>query len=95
MLDNSENNNKINKEKLKKGDKDGRQEQSNKEKQSEERRKRIREALARIREIGGGVDGGGHDGNVSVFDKRRGGKVLANGLVEYSIEAKPEIKRIT
>lgn len=25
-----------------------------------------------LEKIGGGVDGGGHDGNVSVFDKRRG-----------------------
>lgn len=94
MLDNSQQHNKINKEKLKKGDNDGRQEQSNKEKQSEERRKRIREAIARIREIGGGVDGGGHDGNVSVFDKRRGGKGLANGLVDYHIETPDKIKSI-
>ena len=94
-LDNSENNNKINKEKIKKGENnDGRQEQSNKEKQSEERRKRIREALARIREIGGGVDGGGHDGNVPVFNKRRGGKGLANGLVDYHIETPDKIKSI-
>lgn len=93
-LDNSDNNNKINKENNKEGDNNGRQQQSNREKQSEERRKRIREALARIREIGGGVDGGGHDGNVSVFDKRRGGKGLANGLVDYHIETPDKIKSI-
>ena len=40
------------------------------------------------------MDGGGHDGNVSVFDKRRGDNSAQNGLVEYSIEAKPEIKSI-
>lgn len=89
MLDNSQQHNKINKDKLKKGDKDGRQQDKQ---QSEERRKRIREALARIREIGGGVDGGGHDGNVPVFDKRRGGKGLANGLVDYHIETPDKIK---
>ena len=100
-LDNSENNNKINKENNKEGEKDGRQQKDKqqstdreKQSQSEERRKRIREALARIREIGGGVDGGGHDGNVPVFDKRRGGKGLANGLVDYHIETPDKIKSI-
>lgn len=45
MLDNSENNNKINKEKLKKGDKDGRQEQqSNRERQANRQ-----QAFAKIR----------------------------------------------
>lgn len=95
MLDNSKNKNKINKEKLKKGDKDGRQEQDKQQStDKEERRKRIREAIARIREIGGGVDGGGHDGNVSVFDKRRGGKGLGDGLVDYHIETPDKIKSI-
>lgn len=40
------------------------------------------------------MDGGGHDGNVSVFDKRRGGKGLANGLVDYHIETPDKIKSI-
>lgn len=40
------------------------------------------------------MDGGGHDGNVSVFDKRRGGKGLANGLVDYHIETPDKVKSI-
>lgn len=40
------------------------------------------------------MDGGGHDGNVPVFDKRRGGKGLANGLVDYHIETPDKIKSI-
>ena len=40
------------------------------------------------------MDGGGHDGNVPVFDKRRGGKGLANGLVDYHIETPDKVKSI-
>ena len=97
-LDNSENNNKINKEKTKKGDNDGRQqEQSNKEKQSQseaerkERKQKQERAINRIREW---MDGGGHNGDVSVINKRRGDNSAQNGLVEYTIEPKPEIKKI-
>ena len=40
------------------------------------------------------MDGGRHDGNVSVFDKRRGGNGLANGLVDYHIETPDKAKAI-
>ena len=40
------------------------------------------------------MDGGGHDGNVSVFDKRRGGKGLGDGLVDYHIETPDKVKSI-
>ena len=40
------------------------------------------------------MDGGGYNGDVSVINKRRGDNSSQNGLVEYSIEAKPEIKKI-
>lgn len=91
-LDNSENNNKINKEKLKKGDKDGRQEQDKQQSTDKERRREeLRRAIKRIYER---LDGRRHDGFISKPYERRGGDSLANGLVEYSIEAKPEIKSI-
>ena len=40
------------------------------------------------------MDGGGYNGDVSVINKRRGDNSAQNGLVEYSIEPKPEIKKI-
>lgn len=40
------------------------------------------------------MDGGGHNGDVSVINKRRGDNSAQNGLVEYTIEPKPEIKKI-
>lgn len=40
------------------------------------------------------MDGGGYNGDVSVIDKRRGDNSSQNGLVEYTIEPKPEIKKI-
>lgn len=40
------------------------------------------------------MDGGGYNGDVSVIDKRRGDNSAQNGLVEYTIEPKPEIKKI-
>lgn len=40
------------------------------------------------------MDSGGYNGDVSVINKRRGDNSAQNGLVEYSIEAKPEIKKI-
>lgn len=40
------------------------------------------------------MDGGGYNGDVSVFNKRRGGKGLANGLVDYHIETPDKIKSI-
>ena len=94
-LDNSENKNTINNINKKQGDNDGQKQQKDKQQSnSEERRKKIREALTRIREIGIGVDGRGHDGSMSVFNKRRGGKGLGNGLVDYHIETPNKIKSI-
>lgn len=96
-LDNPENKNTINNINKKQGDNDGRKQQKDKSKQQstfEERRKKIREALTRIREIRSGVDGRGHDGSMSVFNKRRGGKGLGNGLVDYHIETPNKIKSI-
>ena len=40
------------------------------------------------------MDGGGYNGDVSVINKRRGDNSAQNGLVEYTIEPKPEIKKI-
>ena len=40
------------------------------------------------------MDGGGYNGDVSVINKRRGDNSSQNGLVEYTIEPKPEIKKI-
>lgn len=94
MLDNSENNNKINKEKLKKGDNDGRQEQDKQQSTDREkqRRKELKKrAINRIREW---MDGGRHDGFISKPYTRTGNNSAQDGLVEYSIEAKPEIKSI-
>ena len=94
-LGNSENNNKINKEKTKKGDKDGRQEQDKQQSTDREkqRRKELKKrAINRIREW---MDGGGYNGFISKPYTRTGNNSAQNGLVEYSIEAKPEIKRIT
>ena len=85
-LDNSENNNKINKEN-KQGDNDGRQQQqSNSETYREQRNEQRRQAFAKIQ----GLDSRRLDGGMSVFDKRRGGNSSQDGLVEYTIEAKPE-----
>ena len=91
-LDNSENNNKINKEKTKKGDNDGRQQQD--KQQSTDREKRREELRGAIKRIYERLDGRRHDGFISKPYEKRGGDSLANGLVEYSIEAKPEIKKI-
>ena len=40
------------------------------------------------------MDSGGYNGDVSVINKRRGDNSAQNGLVEYTIEPKPEIKKI-
>lgn len=40
------------------------------------------------------MDSGGYNGDVSVINKRRGDNSSQNGLVEYTIEPKPEIKKI-
>ena len=40
------------------------------------------------------MDSGGYNGDVSVIDKRRGDNSSQNGLVEYTIMPKPEIKAI-
>lgn len=93
-LDNSENNNKINKDKTKKGDNDGRQEQDKQQSTDREkqRRKELKKrAINRIREW---MDGGRHDGFISKPYTRTGNNSAQDGLVEYSIEAKPEIKKI-
>ena len=99
-LDNSDNNNILNNRKgnntinkQKEGDKDGRQ-QSNKQQSNsdkERRRQELRRAIKRIYER---LDSGRHDGFISKPYEKRSGNGLANGLVEYSIEAKPEIKSI-
>lgn len=92
MLDNSQQHNKINKDKLKKGDNDGRQQQDKQQStDKEKRREELRGAIKRIYER---LDGRRHDGFISKPYEKRGGDSLANGLVEYSIEAKPEIKSI-
>ena len=64
---------------------DGRQQQS--KSTSEEDRELRKQA---IRELRKWLDGRTSNGNVSILDKRRGGKGLQNGLVENTIEAKPE-----
>ena len=97
-LDNSDNNNIISsvKKKLNEGDKDGRQQkQSNKQSETErekrERKEKQERAINRIRKW---MDSGGYNGDVSVIDKRRGDNSSQNGLVEYTITPKPEIKAI-
>lgn len=40
------------------------------------------------------MDSGGYNGDVSVINKRRGDNSAQDGLVEYTIEPKPEIKKI-
>ena len=97
-LDNSENKDKIKDSNAKsgqtpnkQGDNDGRQQQqSNSETYREQRNEQRRQAFAKIQ----GLDSRRLDGGMSVFDKRRGGNSSQDGLVEYTIEAKPEIKSI-